>query len=91
MYCSCTHVSDRCLISGLLVSFLFLLCTPLCTVYAMYVQCRKLDLILTESFQIMAILKNSLYFMCIDHAFFQKMAPKSLPPIFTKLSDTYMY
>ena len=54
---------------------------------------RKFELILTEIFRIMAILKKCSKFSekankTIAFEIFQKMAPK-LPPIFIIFSDTY--
>ena len=55
--------------------------------------CRKFELIPTNIFQVMAILKNAPIFekkqrLYIVHGFFQKMAPKS-PKFFITFSDTY--
>ena len=55
--------------------------------------CRKFELIPTNIFRVMSILKNKPIFekeqrLYIAHGFFQKMAPKSLP-IFIIFSDTY--
>ena len=54
--------------------------------------CRKFELIPTNIFQVMAILKNAPIFekkaKTIVHGFFQKMAPESLR-FFITFSDTY--
>ena len=56
-----------------------------------FMLCRKFELIPTNIFRVMSILKNepiSEKYPVIVHGFFQKMAPKS-PPIFITFSDTY--
>ena len=47
--------------------------------------CRKFELIPTNNFRVMSILKRA---KAIVHGFFQKMAPKS-PKIFITFSDTH--
>ena len=54
--------------------------------------CRKFELIPTNNFRVMSILKVSQFLKkkakAIAHGFFQKMAQK-LPSIFITFSDTY--
>ena len=54
-----------------------------------FMLCRKFELILTQIFRVIAILKNEQKKAkaIIAHGFFRKLAPKS-PKIFNRFSDT---